>query len=168
MPTASRRHVELFALLLATFAVAVAYGFVLPVLPFLLEERAGSPDNADVARHAGLLTAVCVAALVIFPPLWRRLAGRSGRLSVMVFGLVGLGSSLALSTAMDGVYPLYLGRFLDGFFASAVTPVALARIGARTPDGARRARRLKRLSVAAVGGFLAGPMVGRRAGLHPD
>ena len=149
------------ALLLGVFTLAVGYGFVLPVLPFLVAERVESLDNASLARHTGWLTAVYVAALALFPPFWRRLSRRwGGKHRVMVIGLAGLGSSLVLFTLFEGIYSLYLGRVLDGFFASAVTPVALAIVTARTADTASRGRRLEWLSIAAVFGFLSGPMLG--------
>ena len=126
---------------------------MLPVLPFLVEELLGTAYSATVARHTGLLTGIYVAALFLFPPLWRRLSAHWGLRPVMLIGLVGLGSSLVFFTLFDDISPLYFGRLLDGFFASAVMPVVLAVISAHAPTSEWRAQRLEWLSIAAIAGF---------------
>jgi MFS family permease len=154
------RPKTLVALLVAMFMVAVGYGFVLPVLPFLVEHLAATTDETIISRHTGLLTGVYMTALFLFPPFWGRLSDRWGRRRVIVIGLVGFGSSLAAFTIFESLHLLYLGRFLDGLFASGVTPAAQALVGERAPSEEWRARRLAWLAMAAVAGFLVGPVLG--------
>jgi len=123
----------LFALLFGVFTVALGYGFVLPILPFLIEQLAGTADPAVVSRHTGLVTGTYVTALFLFAPFWGWLSDRWGRRRVRVLGLAGFGSSLATFTIFDDLYLLYLGRLLDGLFAAAITPAALAFIGTVRP-----------------------------------
>ncbi len=147
------------ALLLAAFCVSLAYGIALPVLPFLLELRLGA--GADVAWHTGLLTGTYTLALFLFAPLWGRLSDRRRRRrGVILAGMAGFTLSLLLFAFVDSLVALYLGRFLTGGFSAAVIPVSMALIGDWAPDENWRARRFAWLSIAGVGGFLVGPMVG--------
>lgn len=154
----------LFALLFGVFTVALGYGFVLPILPFLIERLAGTADPAVVSRHTGLVTGTYVTALFLFAPVWGWLSDRWGRRRVMVLSLVGFGSSLAIFTVFDDLYLLYVGRLLDGLFAAAITPAALAFLGDRAPSDEWRAQRLAWLSMAAIAGFLVGPVLGGMVG----
>lgn len=147
------------ALLLAAFCVSLAYGIALPVLPFLLESRLGA--GADVAWHTGLLTGTYTFALFLFAPFWGRLSDRrQRRRSVILAGMAGFTLSLLLFAFVDSLVALYLGRFLTGGFSAAVIPVSMALISDWAPDENWRARRFAWLSIAGVGGFLVGPMIG--------
>jgi MFS family permease len=147
------------ALLLAVFAVSVAYGVALPVLPFLLERVLGTGATA-IAWHTGLLTGAYTLALFFFAPAWGRLSDRWERRPVILVGLIGFGASLALFAFVENLVPLYLGRFLSGAFAAGVVPVALALIGDRAPSEDWRARRFAWINIVGVGGFLVGPTLG--------
>lgn len=147
------------ALLLAAFCVSLAYGIALPILPFLLESRLGA--GADVAWHTGLLTGTYTLALFLFAPFWGRLSDRrQRRRGVILAGMAGFTLSLLLFAFVDSLVALYLGRFLTGGFSAAVIPVSMALISDWAPDENWRARRFASLSIAGVGGFLVGPMIG--------
>ena len=74
----------LSALLLAMFAVSVGYSIVLPILPFLIEQLAGSTDATILSRHTGLLTGTYVLAIFLFAPLWGKLSDRRGRRPILL------------------------------------------------------------------------------------
>lgn len=148
----------LATLLLAAFAVSLAYGIALPVLPFLLERRLG--PGADVAWHTGLLTGTYTLALFLFAPLWGRVSDHRQRRRVILIGMIGFTVSLTLFAITDSLVALYLGRFLTGAFSAAVIPVSLALISDWAPDDDWRARRFAWLSIAGVAGFLLGPTLG--------
>jgi MFS family permease len=150
----------LVSLLLAMFVVAVGYGFLLPILPSMIERIAGTPDPATMSRHTGLLTGAYTLALFLFAPLWGRVADRRGRRPVILLGLVGFASTLALFALADSLPLLYLGRLLNGLFASAITPAAYALIGDHAPSKEWRAHRFALLNIAGASGFLVGPMLG--------
>lgn len=150
----------LLALLLAMFAVAVGYGIVLPVLPFLVERIAGTASPGALSRNTGLLAGIYTLALFLFAPLWGRMSDRRGRQRVLLLGLAGFALTLALFALVESLALLYVGRFLSGLFASAVAPVAYALVGDHAPTKEWRARRFALLNLAGTAGFLVGPMVG--------
>lgn len=148
------------ALLLAVLMVSIGYGVVLPILPLLVEQRVTDPTPAAVARHTGLLTGAFTLASLLLAPAWGHLSDRLGRRPVIVAGLLGYGATLAASGAAGSLTLAYAGRFLNGAFAAAVTPTALAAIAERSPNEAWRARWFAAIGMAAIAGLLIGPMLG--------
>ncbi|WP_168879370.1 MFS transporter [Rhizobium sp. P28RR-XV] len=156
----SLRLRSLAALLLAMFAIALGYGFLLPILPSTIARIAGTSDPAVLARHAGVLTGTYTLALFLFAPLGGRLADRYGRRPMIVLGLMGFALSLALFAVAGSLPQLYLGRFLNGMFASAIAPAAYALVGDHASTKEWRAHRFALLNIAGASGFLVGPMLG--------
>lgn len=154
------RWAAFLALVLSIFAVTVGYGIALPILPFLVERLAGTLDPATTSRHTGLLAAIYTLALFLFAPLWGKLSDRRGRWFIMIIGLIGFSTSLAIFPIVENLPLLYLGRFLDGLFAAAVTPAVYALVGDRAPSNEWRAYRFTLLNLAGTAGFLVGPMLG--------
>ena len=157
LPLSSR---VLGALLASSFIVALGYGIVLPVLPTMVERLAGSADPTLAARHIGFLTAAYVAAPLAVAFLWGRVSDLIGRRPVLVVGLIGFAVTLAASALAPNLLLLYVGRILNGGFAAAVVPTALAFIADTEGDDDRRARTFGWVSMASIAGFLLGPMLG--------
>ncbi|RUV67027.1 MAG: MFS transporter [Mesorhizobium sp.] len=149
----------LAALLAAAFIVALGYGIYLPVLPTMVEQLAGSADPILKARHIGVLTAAFVAASVPLAFLWGRASDSIGRRPILVVGLIGFAVTLAASAFAWSLPALYVVRLLNGGFAAAIAPTALAFI-ADTEFDNRRARAFGWISMASIAGFLVGPMLG--------
>lgn len=149
------------ALMLAVFTVSVGFGVVLPLLPYLIERLLGAGAQAvQVSRHTGLLTAVYTFSLFLFAPMWGGLSDKRGSRGVLLIGLLGFGLTMLIFSFVESLYAVYTERFLSGFFAAAVTPVAAATIGNFTAIKQGRARRLSFVSLAGIAGFLLGPMLG--------
>lgn len=148
------------ALMAAMFAVAVGYGIVLPVLPFLIERLAGTAAPAALSSHTGLLTGAYTLALFLFAPFWGWLSDRHGRRRVLLLGLGGFAITLMLFALVDSLPLLYVGRVLSGLFAAAVAPVGYALLGDHAPTKEWRASRFALLNIAGTAGFFVGPMVG--------
>lgn len=151
----------LIVLMLAVATISVGFGVVLPLLPGLMQSllKPGS-GQALVSWNTGLLTSIYVLALFVFAPICGRLSDRYGRRGVLILGLVGFAASMLVFSFVGSLISLYGERFLSGMFAAAVTPVASATVGDLSTSDESRARRLTLISVAAITGFLAGPMLG--------
>ena len=148
-------------LMLSVFTVSIGFGVVLPLLPFLIERLLGTGgDVQEVSRSAGLLTGLYMLSLFLFAPIWGRLSDRLGRRIVLLVGLTGFGATMLTFAFIDSLIGVYAERLLSGIFAAAVTPVALATVGDLAATDEARARRLTFISLAGVGGFLLGPMLG--------
>ena len=149
------------ALMLAVFTVSMGFGVLLPLLPFLIERLLGAgADAAEISRATGLLTAIYTLALFLFAPVWGRLSDLFGRRVILLMGLICFGATALVFSLTESVRDLYTERFLSGLFAAAVTPVALAVIADLAADADARARRLTFVTLAGIGGFLSGPMIG--------
>ncbi|WP_352877488.1 MFS transporter [Mesorhizobium sp. M1396] len=151
---------SLGAILASAFVVALGYGIVLPVLPMMVERLAGSTDPAFNARQIGLLTAAYVAAPVVAAFLWGKWSDLIGRRPVLVIGLIGFAVTLAASALAPSLPVLYIGRILNGGFAAAVGPTALAFVADTEGEDDRRTRIFGWMSMASIAGFLVGPMLG--------
>ena len=142
--------------LAVVFVVAVGYGVVLPVLPFVLVRALGETARASVAWHTGLLTGVYMLALFLFAPLWGYVSDRTGRRAVILLGLAGFSAAMLwFALARDLVF-VYGARALAGVFAAAVLPVVLAWVS-DAGTSRTRARAFAWLSAASALGFLFGP-----------
>jgi MFS family permease len=142
--------------LAVVFVVAVGYGVVLPVLPFVLARALGEAARASIAWHTGLLTGVYMLALFLFAPLWGYVSDRIGRRAVILLGLAGFSAAMLwFALARDLVF-VYGARALAGVFAAAVLPVVLAWVS-DAGTSRTRARAFAWLSAASALGFLFGP-----------
>lgn len=151
----------LVVLMLAVFTVSMGFGVVLPLLPYVIERLLGAGGNAaQVSRATGLLTGLYTLSLFLFAPAWGHASDRFGRRPILMIGLVGFAGTMLIFAFMENLPAIYAERFLSGFFAAAVTPVALATIGDLATTEEVRGRRLTLVSLAGISGFLLGPMMG--------
>lgn len=142
--------------LAAVFVVAMGYGMVLPVLPFLLERALGAAAREAIAWHTGLLTGVYMLALFLFAPFWGYVSDRAGRRTVILLGLAGLSGAIWAFAFPSSLALAYALRLLAGLFAAAIVPVIFAWVGdEQVPDA--RARSFAWLYAANALGFLFGP-----------
>ena len=151
-----------WVLLVAVFAVALAYGVQLPLLPSLLERQLGSP--VAVSWHTGALAGAYTFALFLFAPAWGHVADRWQRRGVILIGLGGFAVALTVFAFVNHLAALYAGRFLSGAFSAAIVPASQALIADVSPDETWRARRFAWLNIAGVAGFLVGPAIGGALG----
>jgi MFS family permease len=155
-----RPRIPDFAILLgAAFAVSMAFGVTLPLLPSLLGRILGPADTGDVARHTGWLTGAYTLAMFALAPAWGALSDRIDRRLVMLTGLIGSALSLAALDFVLGLPGLYAVRIASGIFSAAVLPAVLGTVvDLSTP--ADRNRRFGAVAAATAAGFLAGPAAG--------
>lgn len=158
--TKSVRLRMLAALLLAMFTISLAYGFVLPILPFLVERLVGTSYPPTVAQHTGFLTAIYALGFFAMASTWGRISDHHGRRPLLLLGLIGLAVTLVAFAFEGGMLLLYLSRGMSGLLASAVAPAAYALIADEARSKEQRARGFLLLNIAAMAGFLVGPMLG--------
>jgi MFS family permease len=151
---------SLSAILAAMFAISVGYGVVLPILPFLIEQVTGPIEPTTLSWHTGLLTGAYIIAIFVGAPLWGRISDRCGRKPIILLGLVGFAATTGLFARGESLTPLYVGRFLAGLFAAAITPVAYAVVGDHAPSKEWRAHRFALINIAGTAGFFIGPLLG--------
>ena len=151
--------VQLFFLAASVFAVSAGYGALMPLLPAWLSQHMPDASPAQIARHAGFLSGVYAAGMVVAAPLWGLLSDHLGRPRVLIAGLTGYVLSLLLLLLLPstgGMATLYGLRAAAGLFAASVLPLVPALVAAHTPK-ALRARRFAWLGAASLLGFLLGP-----------
>ena len=104
-----------------------AVGIQLPFLPPYFKSLGLN------STQVGLLLAAGPLMILLAPPLWGRLADRSGDPG-RVLGLLGLGASFALATvaAVEGFALLAVAMLLYGFFNAGVVPLIDTITFART------------------------------------
>lgn len=153
----SRANVRGLALPLAVaFIVAMGYGVVLPVLPFMLARTLGETAYAAISLHTGLLMGVYMLALFLFAPLWGYVADRAGRRMLILLGLAGLSGAMPLLALVRDLPLIYGARVVAGLFAAMVLPAVFAQVSDTCAPEAR-ARAFAWLSSANALGFLFGP-----------
>lgn len=163
MAAAEATHLSWSALstvLIAMFAITVGYGVALPILPFLIEQIAGKSTPQALSWHTGLLTGAYIIAIFVGAPVWGRISDRYGRKPIILVGLLGFAATTAFFAVTESLPLLYLGRFLAGLFAAAITPVAYALIGDHAPSKEWRAHRFALINIAGTAGFFIGPLLG--------
>ena len=142
--------------LAAMFVIAVGYGVVLPLLPFMLARFANEFTNDAIAWHTGLLTGVYTLALFVFAPVWGRMSDRLGRGRIVMFGLAGFAGAMLAFVWLPNIVLAYGARAFAGIFAAAVVPTVFAWAGdGRSPS--ERARAFAWLYAGSALGFLFGP-----------
>lgn len=139
-------------LLLIVFIDMLAFGIIIPFMPFWAERFGGSPA----------LVAILFATYSLFAFLssvvWGTLSDRWGRKPVMCISMLGSAISFAWVSQADALWMLFAARGLSGLMGGTI-PVAQAFIADITPRKDRAAR--MGLMGAAIGaGFVVGPGIG--------
>lgn len=117
--------------ILATVAVGMftdlfLYGLVVPILPYLLQDRLGLPSDQVQSHVDGLLVAYAGAS-VLFSPVAGYIADRtSTRQAPFLLGLVTLMLATLLLFSGASVAVLTVARVLQGISAGFVWTIGLA------------------------------------------
>ena len=144
------------ALCAAVFAAAFGYGAIMPLLPELLTPLLRGAGTLALSWHAGAFAGVYMAAVVVFSPAWGAASDRYGTKPILLAGLAGSAAAAFAVAYADALWSAYLGRAVQGAFASALLPVATSAL-ALIPDTAERARKVAGLGAASLLGFFAAP-----------
>ena len=144
---------DIVPLLVAEFVVWLGFGGLLPVLPIYFTEQ-----GLDFAT-LGLVVAAWPAARLVSEPIFGWLADRTGRVPLMVIGLLVTGVLGALPLVFTGALPFLLLRAGAGLGAAIYDPAARGYLTDATPPG-RRGEAFGLYGAAQMGGLLLGPAIG--------
>ncbi|EDP53743.1 hypothetical protein KXW65_002797 [Aspergillus fumigatus] len=146
------------AMAMALFTDTFLYTFLVPILPYVVEDRLGL-DSSLTQRISFALLSESAAVAVVLNPFIGHYADKSASkrvwlLSALVAALLG-SVYLALATS---VVHIFIGRFIQAIASSFMWVVGYATI-ADSVDSTRLGVIYGIISVAAAVGLSAGPMV---------
>ena len=154
-PPPPGRHAVAFILVTAALDV-LALGIIIPVLPQLVAELAGSSRDAGFLN--GVFVAIWALAQFIAAPAVGALSDRYGRRPVLLVSALGLGADYLLLALAPNLWWLALGRALSGVTGASFSIVYAYMADVTPPEG--RARAFGLIGAAWSGGFIAGPLLG--------
>lgn len=152
-----RRYQAAIAFIIVTAVLdIVALGIIIPVLPPLIEEFAGS--NASAGWINGVFVALWAGMQFVASPVIGSLSDRYGRRPVILLSAVGLAADYVLMALAPNLWWLALGRIIAGITSSSFT-TAFAYMADITPPE-QRSRAYGLIGAAFSAGFVAGPVLG--------
>jgi len=147
----------LIFVLITVMINSIGFGILVPVLPDLLKELTGLPNNEAVI-YGMWLTFVFALFQFIFMPIVGGLSDRFGRRPVMLLSLFGLGIDYFIMGLAPTVWFLFLGRIIAGAFGATFT-TANAYIADISPPETR-AQNFGLVGASFGVGFMLGPVIG--------
>jgi DHA1 family tetracycline resistance protein-like MFS transporter len=151
------RHKAAIAFILVTAMLdIVAMGIIIPVLPTLIEQFAGS--NADAGWINGLFIALWAGMQFVASPVIGSLSDQHGRRPVILLSTLGLSADYVLMAVAPNLWWLALGRIIAGVTSSSFTTVFAYMADITPPEG--RAKAYGLIGAAFSAGFVVGPLMG--------
>ena len=129
-----RRKAAIAFILVTAMLDIVAMGIVIPVLPALIEQFAGS--NARAGAINGVFVALWAAMQFIASPVIGSLSDQYGRRPVLLVSALGLSADYVLMAVAPNLWWLALGRIVTGITSASFTTV-YAYMADITPPGER-------------------------------
>ncbi len=148
---------NLYGAWLSQLLAIAGFGFVLPFVPFYIQEL-GVTDPDELRLWTGILSASPALGMAVMAPIWGLLADRWGKklmmLRAMFFGTIIM-SLMAITQSVQAVLVL---RICQGLFTGTMTAAA-ALVATGTPKH-RLSYALGLLSSSTFIGISVGPMIG--------
>jgi DHA1 family tetracycline resistance protein-like MFS transporter len=154
--TGRRRQAALAFIFVTAVLDIVAMGIVIPVLPPLIEEFAGS--NAQAGWINGVFVALWAGVQFVCSPIVGSISDRYGRRPVILLSAAGLSADYVLMALAPDLWWLAVGRIVAGLTSSSFTTVFAYMADITPPEG--RARAYGLIGAAFSGGFVLGPVLG--------
>ncbi|TKT82663.1 TCR/Tet family MFS transporter [Aquamicrobium sp. LC103] len=154
--TGSRRKAAIAFIFVTAVLDIVAMGIVIPVLPALIEQFAGS--NAEAGWINGVFVALWAGMQFVASPVIGSLSDRYGRRPVILLSTIGLACDYVLMAVAPDLWWLALGRIIAGITSASFTTVFAYMADITPPEG--RARAYGLIGAAFSAGFVAGPLIG--------
>lgn len=147
----------LLFVLITVMINSIGFGIMIPVLPDLLKELTGLPNNEAVV-YGMWLTFVFALFQFICMPIVGGLSDRFGRRPVMLASLFGLSLDYFIMGFAPTIAFLFLGRIIAGAFGATFS-TANAYVADISPPE-MRAQNFGLIGAAFGVGFMLGPVVG--------
>lgn len=142
----------LFILFCIVFFDLLAFGIVIPILPYYSKTFGAS------ALELGLLMAAYSTAQFLFAPFWGSLSDRIGRRPVLLFTVLGGASAMVATALAAELWILFLARLLAGFFGANISTASAYIADVTKPED--RARGMGIIGAGFGLGFIFGPALG--------
>jgi MFS family permease len=113
---------------MSLFTDLFLYGLVVPLLPFILEERVQIPNSRIQSYTSGLLAAYAAASVAFSLPAGYLADHISTRRMPFLIGLTALMAATLLFATGNSVVVLTVARVLQGISAAVVWTVGLALV----------------------------------------
>ncbi|MDY7031302.1 MAG: MFS transporter, partial [Thermodesulfobacteriota bacterium] len=150
IPLIKRVFVTLF---LAIFSAMVGIGIIIPFLPLYAQTLGAS------GIWLGIIFSGFSISRSIFMPVIGRLSDKRGRKVFICVGLFGYALISFGFIHVDTSFQLAAIRFLQGFFAAMIIPIAMAYIGEISPEN-KEGTFMGIFHVSLFAGFGVGPFMG--------
>jgi DHA1 family tetracycline resistance protein-like MFS transporter len=151
-----QKPAALIFILLTVLIDVMGIGLIIPVLPGLVKELAGSAEAG--ARDIGWLTAVYALMQFVFAPILGSLSDRFGRRPVLLVSLLGMALDYVLLFFAPSLAWLFVGRVLAGITGASLTVANAYVADVTAPE--ERARSFGLLGATFGVGFILGPALG--------
>jgi DHA1 family tetracycline resistance protein-like MFS transporter len=158
--SSGRRQAAIVFIFVTAVLDIVAMGIVIPVLPALIEEFAGS--NAQAGAINGVFVALWALMQFVASPVIGSLSDQHGRRSVILISTAGLSIDYVLMAVAPNLWWLAVGRLVAGITSASFTTVYAYMADITPPEG--RARAYGLIGAAFSGGFVLGPLLGGALG----
>ena len=151
-----RRRAAIAFIFVTAVLDILSMGLVIPVLPSLIEEFAGSDASAGIWN--GAFVAMWAGMQFLASPVIGSLSDRYGRRPVILLSCAGLALDWMLMALAPNLWWLAVGRILGGLTSSSFTAIYAYMADITEPKN--RARAYGLIGAAFSGGFVLGPVVG--------
>ncbi|HEX7854845.1 MAG TPA: TCR/Tet family MFS transporter [Sphingobium sp.] len=155
-----RRRAAIGFILVAAVLDVLSMSIIIPVLPELVKQMAGS--SARAGAWNGVFVALWAVMQFLCSPIIGALSDRFGRRPVLLISIAGLAADYLLMAVAPTLWWLALGRIIGGITASSFTTVFAYMADITTPEN--RARGYGLVGAAFSGGFIVGPVIGGALG----
>lgn len=151
-----RRRAAIAFIFVTAVLDILSMGVIIPVLPSLIVEFAGSEASAGIWN--GAFVAMWAAMQFLASPVIGSLSDRYGRRPVILVSCAGLALDWMLMALAPNLWWLAVGRILGGMTSASFTAIYAYMADITAPEN--RAKAFGLIGAAFSGGFVLGPVVG--------